>query len=723
MHIHMESSNKGNSSWKIFLTGLAGFLLAALAGVLTGWVFFRFGIYQWLLQLIPQNQPLVRLLAAILLSFLGVGLAGAGYGVMSGITLQRIDPQGSRRRYILGGAFAYGITYAILLIPLLLLITFISQYNQGSAKDPKSFILLFTLIGGVYGLLSGLILSFVTVKVRYSWLPLLASLGGGALGGMFLGIVIWKNNIFLAQSTRQLQLIFFFLYLALALAGLVGGLLALSFAWVQRKRAARADRKVEPRRAQDVVVVTAGFLLLVMIVNITNTLVDFVTIHTGTTTTSLGSKTQGVGWSTPQQLSESGSINPGSVPDLKAGPDGRLSAVWVYDRDGIAEVVYAFQTGEGTSGTAVWSDPVNVSNSTTVSRHPQLEIGADGRVHIVWSEEVSPGQWEIRYSSCYGNSCNPAKSISIAGADTCQPLPKQQDWPAIAVDPDGVVGIAWNAGGLIAYAISKPGETPTASTGICFEPPQGPNLDLQPRLAAGEAGRFSLVYGTGNEEASGPIHVRELGLDGAEPDLEVGQGRFPEIYGTSDNLHLAWCSPEGYLNTLANVVADAPVKSITFPSCINRPGMIQDTQGQLHLLWYSDQVQDNYGNPQPGKFLYESIHMQDGWSPPAIFAALSQAAIPSAASHPGSGLSAMWTDTGASTPGLYLADQPLYECSANSLNLTAKAVLDVVQNGTFHPPGYQSPFCDNQFTNFVYMPEPNPAFSDLPVTPNGGFDP
>ncbi len=45
---------------------------------------------------------------------------------------------------------------------------------------------------------------------------------------MFLGIVIWRNNFFLDQSTRQLQLIVFFLYLALALAGLVGGLLALS---------------------------------------------------------------------------------------------------------------------------------------------------------------------------------------------------------------------------------------------------------------------------------------------------------------------------------------------------------------------------------------------------------------------------------------------------------------------------------------------------------------
>ena len=56
------------------------------------------------------------------------------------------------------------------------------------------------------------------------------------------------------------------------------------------------------------------------------------------------------------------------------------------------------------------------------------------------------------------------------------------------------------------------------------------------------------------------------------------------------------------------------------------------------------------------------------------------------------------------------------------MNVPGRAVLDVVQSGEFHPAGYQSPFCGNEFKSFVYMPEPDPAFSDLPVTPNGGFD-
>ncbi len=139
-----------------------------------------------------------------------MALAGAAYGILSGITLQRVDPQGSRRRYILGGAFAYGITYGILFIPCLLLIALLGQYNQGSSKDPASFIALFGLIGLVFGLLSGLVLSLVTVKVRYGWLPLLSSSLGGLAGGMLLGIVIWRHNFFLNQPTRQLQLLVFF---------------------------------------------------------------------------------------------------------------------------------------------------------------------------------------------------------------------------------------------------------------------------------------------------------------------------------------------------------------------------------------------------------------------------------------------------------------------------------------------------------------------------------
>jgi hypothetical protein len=716
----MQSKNGKLYPWRIFLTGLTGYLLAALAGVLAGFVFFRFGVYQWLIHLIPQNQPLVRLLGAILLSFLGVGLAGAVYGFLAGLTLYRVDSQGSRRRYILGGAFAYGITYAILLIPLMLLIAFISQYNQGSMKDPKSFLLLFSMIGGIFGLLSGLILSFVTLKVRYSWLPFLTSLGGGALGGLALGFVIWKHNIFLDQSTRQLQLIFFFFYLALTLSGLVGGLLALAFTWVQRRRVRRIDGKVEPRRTQDAVVITAGFLLLILVFNLTSTLINFVTIHTGTTTTSISSETQGVGWNPPLHLAESNPPTAGSAPDLASGPGDQLAAVWISNQDGSTEVVYSYQTGDETSADAAWSDPINVSRSTTVSRHPQLAIGPDGRVHIVWSEETAPGQWEIRYTWCQADSCGPVETLSSVDKDSCSLPFGAQDWPAIAVDTDGGFAVTWNTGAQLAYILSMEDVSPGGIPAACF----GHEIDsgTQPRIAADSEGGFSIVYGTTDPDASAPVNLIKVNAEGVGTETGIGQGRFPEIYQSREGIHLAWCSPEGYLNYTAYQSADASVEAITAPACINRPGILQDSQGKMHLVWYSDQVQDNFGNLKAGHFLYESIQMDGKWSPAAVFAELPQSASPSAASLSGGGLSAIWMDTLASVPALLLASQPLYQCSPDSLNHTGKAILDVVQSGQYHPAGYQSPFCENQFTNFIYMPEPNPAFSNLPVTPNGGFD-
>ncbi len=151
--------------------------------------------------------------------------------------------------------------------------------------------------------------------------------------------------------------------------------------------------------------------------------------------------------------------------------------------------------------------------------------------------------------------------------------------------------------------------------------------------------------------------------------------------------------------------------------------MIQDTQGQMHLVWYSDQVQDNYGNPQPGKFLYESIHMQDGWSPPAIFAALSQAAIPSAVESPRQRIichvDRYWrVHTGVC---IWRTSRCMNVLQTRSISLQRQSWM-WSKTAQFHPPATSRLSVTTSSQNFVYMPEPNPAFSDLPVTPNGGFD-
>jgi hypothetical protein len=174
-----------------------------------------------------------------------MGLGGAVNGALRGYTLHRIDQGGSRRRYLLGGAFAYAISQGVLLIHMLLLIAIIGKYNPGSSKDPASFLTLFTLLGAIYGLVSGFILALVTLRVRYIWLPWLASIVGTALGGAMLGLVFWQHQSFLGESTPFLQSLVLFLLFVLAF-GLPGSGLGLAYQWVDGKRLSEPERKLEP---------------------------------------------------------------------------------------------------------------------------------------------------------------------------------------------------------------------------------------------------------------------------------------------------------------------------------------------------------------------------------------------------------------------------------------------------------------------------------------------
>ena len=81
-----------------------------------------------------------------------------------------------------------------------------------------------------------------------------------------------------------------------------------------------------------------------------------------------------------------------------------------------------------------------------------------------------------------------------------------------------------------------------------------------------------------------------------------------------------------------------------------------------------------------------------------------------------------WNDASGDTRAIHYARQDPYQCDVNTLTDLGKVALATKQNGGFHPPGYEVPFCQNQFIDFIYQPNPEPAFSSDPAEPNGGFD-
>ena len=705
------------SAHQTFLTGLVGFILATTAGFLTSYLLFRTGFLRLLLNLVPEGQPLVRLLMSLILIFLGIGLGGAVNGYLRGYTLHLIDRGGSRKRYLLGGAFAYGISQGVLLIPMLLLIAIIGKYNPGSTKDPASFLILFSLLGCIYGLVSGLILALITVRLRYIWFVWLASIIGSALGGVMLGLVLWQRRIFLSQSTSFLQSIILFLFLVLTF-GLAGGALGLAYRWVEGRRLHNPGQKLEPARWQDITVIAVGLILFMSVISQVNTLLQFVTFHTGTTTTSLELETQGVRWY-PSVPITSNFIDSGAYPPgLDAGVDGSLAASWVIDQDGQREMVYAYQRPD-TTGSLTWSNAVQVSNGLgSAPDHSQLAIDSSGQTHMVWSEMLD-GKGQILYSSCQGETCLVPEVISEAMDNSCSE-PGDSDWPAITISDQDSLLVAWNAGGQIAFRTWQTGEQPTSQPVGCIQPESGADPALQPRLTTGADGTFTLVYSSGEPGVAAPIGLTKIKDGEANESQEIGEGNIAEVFTDRDgHTHLAWCSTEGVVTYLApNGISG----QIPFPPCQSRPGILQDNQGHIHLIWYSDQVHNNYGNQVPMKLVYESILLETGWSEPAIVARLSQQTWPAVTSMPDGKLFLAWGDILDGSSALLYSGQDPYLCSPDGLADPAQAVLGVVENGQFHPDGYQAPFCGNQYDAFIYMPNPNPEFSNEVPSPNGGYD-
>jgi phosphatidylserine/phosphatidylglycerophosphate/cardiolipin synthase-like enzyme len=712
-----------STALNIFLIGMIGFLAASFAGIFSTYLIFKLNLLRPLFSLIPEDQPLIRLYAGIVLAFIGVAIGGAINGLLRGYTLHTIDSQGSQRRYLIGGAFAYGISGGILLIPVLLLLALLSQYNPGSSKDPLTFLTVFTLIGAFYGLFSGFLLALLTLRLRYIWLPWLASIVGTALGGLLLGAIVWQQGAFLVLPSRFLQAIVFLLFLGVALVGLAGGLIALAYRWVAKRREGAPDRRIEPGRVQDGLLLVMGVALVVLMTAVSGVLIDFITTHTGTTTTILDLETQGVHWRAPAPLAAGKSIEEGASHALDINPHDTLAAAWVVKEADQQEVLYAYNL-DGTDGSTSWSPAVVVSaEPPTIMKHPQLVIDEEENAHIIWTAETSTTA-EIRYSRCQGDTCSTPVVLSGAGGSACDQAPDlgRNDWPAITISEDGVLTAAWNAGGLLAYTSWVAGEPPPQQPQACLQPlgEDSQANQWQPRLAALEQGRAAIVYSASDPQQSAPINLIYLAQDGPATTRQIGQGGLAEVYADHNGeLNLAWCSPDG---TVSYQPPDGPIETISFPPCRSRPGLYQDFLDRPHLVWYSDQVENNFADRLPGNMIYESIRIADGWSEPALIASTDQVTTLSTASASGGTAFIAWLGFQDSSPALLYARQDPYHCSSSILNASGLVVLDAIQSGGFHPAGYQPPFCGNRFDGLVYMPNPMPEFSSQAATTNGGYD-
>jgi phosphatidylserine/phosphatidylglycerophosphate/cardiolipin synthase-like enzyme/MFS family permease len=689
--------------------GLGGFILGGIIGALATYLIFSSGTLSIAVNLISQDQPFVQYLFGIVLAFLGIGMGGAIDGLICGYTLHLIDPEGSEKRYLLGGAFSTGISQAILVIPILLFISLLSIYNVGSPKDPASFIILFALIGGLFGLINGAILSLVTLRLRYAWISWLGYFFASLVGGALFGLLLWKPEWISSTASNGLAIPLFLMLAGIMIYGSAGGVLGVLYEWLSRKRDLTKSQSIEPKRWQDISIFSVAIVIILAEVSLINHLANFVTIYPGNVTTSLNSKTKGVHWQASQKLSSDLPLADRTTIGLAAGPQG-IAAAW---SNISGEILLAYQQSDA-DGITKWSSPINVSMSSLAeSIHPQVAIGSDGDTHIVWSENN-----EIWYNHCQSNKCE-IPAILTRASLACAPGSSfaQNEWPAIALTRENKIMIVWHAGeGSIGYATweakndLEDREAGCIASGI---------TSVSPRLATSQSGNFWMVL-SGPSDSPGMISLVNF-HQGSWGDPEVvGVGSNAEVF-TSENgtLHTAWCGFNKEMNYLA---AGKSKEVIDLTPCQNRPSLFEDINGRIHLVYATNQWEDNHGTRRSGNSLMETIRDSEEWSVPAIVAPLSIETQQEVAGFKGGNVELLWIDMSGEGSTLWHSNQPAYQCDESSLSGPMQAIISVVQNGNFHPADYQPPFCGNHFDSFIYMPKPSPEYAILPSGEEDGFD-
>ena len=139
----------------------------------------------------------------------------------------------------------------------------------------------------------------------------------------------------------------------------------------------------------------------------------------------------------------SGNSSNNDYPDIVIGPNGNLHLVWADDTLGNNEIMYR----KSTDGGVTWVNPVvvgngSISNNSQGSWSPNLAVGGDGTLHVVWSDNT-PGNYEIMYRKSTDGGITWTNPIT-AGNGTISNLSGSSGYPKIIIGGDGTLHVVWD---------------------------------------------------------------------------------------------------------------------------------------------------------------------------------------------------------------------------------------------------------------------------------------
>jgi len=685
-----------------------GFGFAGVAGVLTAVLLFRSNAVGWIIGLVNEDQPLQRLLLAIVLFIVGMALSGAVTGGLGGWLLSLVDPRAYRRRYVWSGAVAFSIPQAGIVSIALLLMSLLGLYYNNIDTRLLNFVAPFAIFGLAYGMVVGLVFGFASVGFKYGWSVLLATMLGGLIGGALVGALVNTSVGAVRMGDDRLNL-WLILGITFIFFSVMGASLGLLYARFDRKRLQEGTLPQRISRFWRVTIIIAAVWLFINLAGAVSQLYTFAGINLPSTSTVISSETSSVAWSDPQPVSGADNTLPMFTPGLATNADGNLALVWTRQGPSSSEVMLALAAVDE-FGQPVWTQPASLTPPDRYASRPQIAADSQGNWHVVWEEmdTVAGEPARIMYARCAGADCTDPVSLS-AQPPACTPTSHTLSAPVVAVDKADTVMAVWqNEGGPMLFSSWSAGAEPLAS------PDCLPVEGSQPQLAAGGAGEFALTYQTLDDVAF--VRYQSGEWDSTPIWRESGQDS-AVIADTAGGYHVAWCGDDSrvrYWTSSSNVT-----EAIDFPNCSGRPALSWDGHDRLHVLWHGDQVLNNFDVVASGSFLYDSMRQDDDWRSPFIAAWTQTPVTPAVAVSPTGAMQMAWVD---GDNLVYQIAQPHYDCPDSTGSIYGDVILGVLTSGTYRPDDAFIPFCQNQYKGLLYLPDPDPSFSLKSATQYGGFD-
>lgn len=275
------------------------------------------------------------------------------------------------------------------------------------------------------------------------------------------------------------------------------------------------------------------------------------------------------------------------------------NAVLAIDAFGNVDIAWEGDSGtmgiyfsHSTDGGATYSSPVNVATNTTGSFVPQIALGSDGSVNLIWEDDDSFGPHvSFTHSADKGGSFAPAKTLSTGPGGAFE--------GQLAVDGSGNINAVWldlSTGNGDAYFSRSTDQGTSFSAPVNLSATNGSTDN--PRVANDSNGNIFVVWQDTTVNSSRDIFFCTSSDGGADfssvQKLSTGLGdaTFPTIAVDANNtVSVAWqLSAPGMNNIFAARSSDGGV-SFASQNLLNDSGrssqveLVADASGNTNAVW------------------------------------------------------------------------------------------------------------------------------------------